>query len=234
MISISASTIAPIAYLVFVVGSLAAFSTFYRRRKAQQSKNLEPWFPPNHERDVYLTLIHLENPACPPSLLKAALFERAREDIRRVYTLREAKPAANNLLQKGSISESTFQQINAAEQELNLELQDVVSEAKALGGEEWAQSILAQANEAHQRTLQSQMIERAKAYAKRIETRWREKEAVRKELMDKQRELALKELTAEDSSERANDISKSLKGGEKVNGVGASPQPKSKKKNKKK
>jgi translocation protein SEC66 len=232
MISISASAIAPVAYLVLVLGSLAIFSTFYRRRKAQQSQNLEPWFPNHHERDVYLTLLHLENPACPPSLLKAALFQRAREDIRRVYTLKEAKPAANNLLQKGSISESTFQQINAAEQEMNLELQDLVSEARALGGEEWAQTIVPQANEAHQRTLQGEMIERAKEYAKRHEARWREREVVRKEFSDRQRELALKELTGEDPADKNN--SEGLKQGEKVNGVEVSPQPKSKKKKNKK
>jgi translocation protein SEC66 len=233
MISISASTIAPIAYLVLVLGSLTLFSTFYRRRKAEQSKNLEPWFPTHHERDVYLTLLHLENPACPPSFLKAALFQRAREDLRRVYAIRESKPAANNLLQKGSISEATFQALNAAEQELNLELQDVVAEARALGGDEWGQTILAQANEAHQRVLQGQIVERARKYAKRREVRWKEMEVVKTEMAEKQRELALKELTGENKSEKGN-VNSVIKE-EKVNGVGASPTPtKSKKKKNKK
>jgi translocation protein SEC66 len=233
MISISASTIAPIAYLVLVLGSLTLFSTFYRRRKAEQSKNLEPWFPTHHERDIYLTLLHLENPACPPSFLKAALFQRAREDLRRVYAIRESKPAANNLLQKGSISEATFQALNAAEQELNLELQDVVAEARALGGDEWGQTILAQANEAHQRVLQGQIVERAREYAKRREVRWKEMEVVKTEMAEKQRELALKELTGENKSEKGN-VNSVIKE-EKVNGVGASPTPtKSKKKKNKK
>jgi translocation protein SEC66 len=233
MISISASTIAPIAYLVLVLGSLTLFSTFYRRRKAEQSKNLELWFPTHHERDVYLTLLHLENPACPPSFLKAALFQRAREDLRRVYAIRESKPAANNLLQKGSISEATFQALNAAEQELNLELQDVVAEARALGGDEWGQTILAQANEAHQRVLQGQIVERAREYAKRREVRWKEMEVVKTEMAEKQRELALKELTGENKSEKGN-VNSVIKE-EKVNGVGASPTPtKSKKKKNKK
>ena len=105
MFSVSASAIAPIAYLVLVLGSLGIFSTVYRRRKAQQSSNIEPWFPNHHQRDVYLTLLHLENPRAPQNLLKAALFERATEDIARIYALREAKMAAANLLQKGSISE---------------------------------------------------------------------------------------------------------------------------------
>ena len=233
MIPISASTIAPIAYLVVVLGSLTLFSTFYRRRKAEQSKNIEPWFPTHHERDVYLTLLHLESPPCPPSLLKAALFQRAREDLRRVYAIRESKPAANNLLQKGSISESTFQQLNAAEQELNLELQDVVAEARALGGDEWGQMILAQANEAHQRVLQAQLIERAREYAKKHEVRWKEMEAVKSDMAEKQRQLALKELTGEDKSMEKGGVNSVLK--EKANGVEASPTPtKSKKKKNKK
>lgn len=232
MISMSASTIAPIAYLVLVLGSFILFSTFYRRRKAEQSKNVEPWFPTHHERDVYLTLLHLESPPSPPSLLKAALFQRAREDLRRVYAIREAKPAANNLLQKGSISEATFQALNVAEQELNAELQDVVAEARALGGDEWGQTILAQANEAHQRVLQGQMIERARVYAKRREVRWKEMEVVKAEMAEKQRELALKELTGENKSDQGN-VNSVIR--DKVNGVEASPTPtKSKKKKNKK
>ena len=227
MVSISASAFAPIAYLVLVLGSLTIFSTVYRRRKALQYSNLEPWFPNHHERDVYLSLLHLENPSCPPTLLKAALFERAREDVSRVYTIRESKAAATLLLQKGSISESTFQQITAAEAEMNLEIQDLLSEATALGGQEWAAIIIQQANEYHQKNMVLKSVERSKLYAENEKKKWDEELRLRKEHQDRQREIALKELsiTDEDGS--------TLVGGDIPNGNGKNAEGESRKSKKK-
>jgi hypothetical protein len=64
-----------------------------------------------------------------------------------VYNLQEAKLAANTLLQRGILSELTMQILNAAQMELNTEIQDVVGEAKGLGGEAWGLTIMAHANE---------------------------------------------------------------------------------------
>ena len=75
--------------------------------------------------------------------------------------------AAAQLLQKGSLSESTFQQLNAAEAEMNIEIQDVMAEARALGGDEWGQTILAQANEYHQKNAMLKTLERTRKYAER-------------------------------------------------------------------
>jgi translocation protein SEC66 len=199
MVSISASAIAPIAYLILVLGSLSIFSTVYRRRKARQSSSLEPWFPPNRQRDIYLTLLHLD-PACPPKALKAALLERAREDISRIYSLREAKTAATALLQKGSISEDTFSQIVAAETEMNVEIADVMAEARALGGEDWGQNILPQANEFYQKANILKTVERCKKLAETERKKWDEEQLVREKLRERQREIALKELDLEDNT----------------------------------
>jgi translocation protein SEC66 len=198
MVSVSASAIAPIAYLILLLGSLTVFSTIYRRRRALQSSNLEPWFTQHKERDIYLTLLHLDTPVS-PKLLKAALLERTREDISRIYKLRESKTAATMLLQKGSISESTFQQIIAAEADLNVEIADVMAEAKALGGEDWGQNILPQANEYYQKLTILENIERAKKMAKTNRKEWVKEEVLRKEYADKQCEAALKELAGEES-----------------------------------
>ena len=194
MISISSSAIIPIAYLLLVLGGLTVFSTIYRRRKAKQSQSLQPWYPTHHPRDIYLTLLHLD-PSPPNNLLKAALFDRAKEDISRVYQLREQKNAANQLLQKGSIAETTFQQILAAEQELNAEIMDVMNEARALGGEEWGQSIMAHANEYHQKTTILKTLEKSSSMAKKEREIWEAELAFRKEEAERQRELAIKELT---------------------------------------
>lgn len=161
--------VGPIAYLVVLVGFISLFNIYYRRPKGLQSMPLDPWFDNNHQRDVYLTLIHLQNPSCPSSLLKAALFNRALEDIRRVYNLREAQSAANALLQRGILSELTMQILNAAQMELNTEIQDVVAEAKGLGGEAWGSTIMAHANEGYQRELIVKKIEQGRKYASKQE-----------------------------------------------------------------
>jgi translocation protein SEC66 len=235
MVSVSASTIA-FGYLALVLGSLTVFSTIYRRRKALQLSSIEPWFPDHPNRDIYLTLLHQE-PACPPQLLKAALLERAREDISQVYILRESKAAGSQLLQKGSISEVTFQRIVAAESELNAEIADVMAEAKALGGEEWGSSILPQANESYQKRIVLEAIERSKALAEFERRRWDEEETFRKELRDKQREIALKELAGEEGVKEVgmNGDFKAAVEGEIPNGDnnGNLMQRKSKKKNRK-
>jgi translocation protein SEC66 len=195
---VSPAAIVPIAYLILVLGSLTVFVTIYRRRRALESSNLEPWLHQHRARDIYLTLLHLDTPVC-PTLLKAALLERAREDISRIHTLRENKTAATTLLQKGSISESTFQQILDAEAILNAEIEDVMAEAKALGGEEWEQTIMSQANEYHQKNTVLETIDRAKKIAETERKTWDEKESSRKEDMDKPHETVLKELAGDDS-----------------------------------
>jgi translocation protein SEC66 len=233
-ISASTSAIAPIAYLVLVLGSLALFSTIYRRRKAQQSQNLKPWFPTHHTRDVYLTLLHMD-PSPPPNILKAALLERAKEDITRIYQLREQKTAANQLLQKGSIAETTFQQIVAAEADLNVEIQDVMNEARALGGDEWGGNILPQANEYYQKTMILKTIEKSSELARREKERWEEEKTFRKAEQDRRREEALKELTEEKRSSPLGKVNGQISQveGEIPNGNTDTPGKSKKKKNKK-
>lgn len=99
------------------------------------SSSLEPWFPPHLERDIYLSLLHLEPepgkdkpPAVPDSILKAALLSRALEDIKRILEIRNGKQALGNLLQRGSVGDDLWQRFLRAEQEAEAELRDVVEE----------------------------------------------------------------------------------------------------------
>ena len=145
----------PFAYLGILVGSLATFSSLYRKRKAGKATNrssfsptqlantkavnassLEPWFPPHLQRNIYLSLLHLEPesndnkkaPAVPESVLKAALLRRATEDIHRVLAVRSAKQALSSLLQKGSVGDELWQRFLLAEKEIEEEVRDVVNE----------------------------------------------------------------------------------------------------------
>ncbi|KAI1434591.1 Sec62/63 complex, subunit Sec66 [Xylaria sp. CBS 124048] len=143
----------PFAYITVLGGSLYTFSTIYRKRKALESANLEPWFPPHLQRNVYLSLLHMEPeaenekaPKIPDSIIRAALLRRAVEDIRRIVQIRTSKQALNTLLQRGSVGEDLNQRFLGAEKEIEEELRDVVSEANALAPG-WGQTIFQTANE---------------------------------------------------------------------------------------
>jgi hypothetical protein len=118
----------PLAYLFILVGSLYTFSTIYRKRKIQRAASLEPWFPPHLQRNVYLSLLHQEDPKVPDSILKAALLRRATEDISRIIQVRSQKQALQVLLQRGSVGDDLWQRFQRAEKEIEDELRDVVQE----------------------------------------------------------------------------------------------------------
>lgn len=102
------------------------------------STSLQSWFGPHLQRDIYLTLLHLEpehgkdnSQAVPDSLLKAALLQRATEDISRVLEIRSSKQALSNLLQRGSVGDDLWQRFLRAEKEVEAELRDVVDEVSS-------------------------------------------------------------------------------------------------------
>jgi len=92
-------------------------------------KIYEPYFPSHPERDIYVSLLQQTDPPAHESLLKAALVRRAMTDVSRVLKLREDKPAAQNLLQKGSIGDDLWNSLLQAEKELEAEIMEVVAEA---------------------------------------------------------------------------------------------------------
>jgi len=107
----------------------------------EKASSLEPWFPPHLQRDIYFSLLHLDQPAkdnsekktaVPESVLKAALLRRATEDINRVLALRSQKQALAMLLQRGSVGDDLWQRFTRAEKEMEDEVRDVVSEVSSL------------------------------------------------------------------------------------------------------
>lgn len=136
-----AGLLLPTLYLSILIGSLYTFSSLYRKRQLSKAAKLEPWFPPHKQRDIYLSLLHLD-PAeasdsgdgekklsrVPDSMLKAALLKRALEDIQRIVQLRSSKPALQTLLQRGSVGDELWQRFQRAEKEMEEEVKDVVNE----------------------------------------------------------------------------------------------------------
>lgn len=143
----------PLAYLTVLSGSLLTFASIYRKRKATQAANLEPWFGPHLQRNVYLSLLHMDpengdesTGKIPDNVLKASLLRRAVEDINRLVQIRTAKQAISSLLQKGSVGDDLWQRFQRAEKEMENELRDVVMEANAIAPN-WGQFIFQSANE---------------------------------------------------------------------------------------
>jgi len=149
----------PFAYIIVLTGSLMTFSSIYRQRKAAKAATLAPWFPPHLQRNIYLSLLHLEpeagsekTPKVPESVIRAALLRRAVEDIHRIIQVRSAKQACSTLLARGSVGDDLWQRFLRAEKEMEEELRDVVMEANALAPN-WGQSIFQSANEIAANTL---------------------------------------------------------------------------------
>jgi translocation protein SEC66 len=136
----------PFAYIGILAGSFAVFTNLYRKRQAANAASLEPWFPTHLQRNVYLSLLHMDDPKVPDSVLKAALLRRATEDIHRIVQVRNAKQALQVLLQRGSVGDDLWQRFQRAEKEIEEELRDVVSEANAFAPN-WGQTIFQSASE---------------------------------------------------------------------------------------
>jgi hypothetical protein len=101
-----------------------------------QAATLAPWFPPHLQRNIYLSLLHLEpeegkeKAKVPDSVLRAALLRRAVEDVNRIIQVRTAKQACSTLLQRGSVGDDLWQRFLRAEKEMQEELRDVVMEVR--------------------------------------------------------------------------------------------------------
>ncbi|KAL7629370.1 Translocation protein S66 [Parahypoxylon ruwenzoriense] len=184
------SLLLPFAYITVLGGSLYTFSTIYRKRKASENANLEPWFPPHLQRNIYLTLLHMEPeagqekaPTVPDSVIRAALLRRAVEDIRRIIQIRTSKQALNTLLQRGSVGDDLNQRFMRAEKEIEEELRDVVTEANALAPG-WGQTIFQSANEIAANTMLRTRLDEIESRAAADREWWtKRRETIQKEFM---------------------------------------------------
>ncbi|KAK6359986.1 translocation protein S66 [Orbilia brochopaga] len=148
-----ASFLPPILYIMVIVGSMATFSSLYRKRKAQAAASMEAWFPPSLSRDIYLTLLHLPDtpnpPKIPDSVLRAALLRRAVDAVQKAITIQKSKGPLQLLLQRGSVGDDTWAQFLQAEQTIDAELKEIAEDAMSLGtqNQQWAQFIFQSAAE---------------------------------------------------------------------------------------
>ncbi|BGP22601.1 Translocation protein S66 [Rhodotorula toruloides] len=121
------SILAPLSYIGFLVSSLWLFSKIYRRRQANKPP-VEPWFPHHKSRDIYVSLLSLDPPP-PRPILVAALLRRAMDDVKLIWSIRDAKTSLTTLLQRGQIGDDLWERFLLAEKELEAEIVEVVGEA---------------------------------------------------------------------------------------------------------
>ncbi|KAF3902089.1 hypothetical protein ABW21_db0201847 [Orbilia brochopaga] len=139
-----ASFIPPILYIMVIVGSMATFSSLYRKRKAQAAASMEAWFSPSLSRDIYLTILHLPDtpnpPKIPDSVLRTALLRRAVDAVQKAITIQKSKGALQQLLQRGSVGDDTWAQFIQAENTIDAELKEIAEDAMSLGNQnqQWA------------------------------------------------------------------------------------------------
>ncbi|KAJ9149604.1 Translocation protein sec66 [Coniochaeta hoffmannii] len=184
------SLVLPFSYVAVLGGALMTFSTIYRKRKAAESANLEPWFGPHLQRNIYLSLLHLEpeegaekSPKIPDSVIRAALLRRAVEDIHRIIQIRTAKAACSSLLQRGSVGDDLWQRFSRAEKEMEEELRDVVMEANALAPG-WGQTIFQSANEINANTILRKRLDEIQAQTESEKQWWEKRRAqIQKDFM---------------------------------------------------
>ncbi|KAI9591409.1 Sec62/63 complex, subunit Sec66, partial [Syncephalis fuscata] len=143
----------------YMTGLAVVFGTFaycYHKRKATVNRVAEGWFPEHKTREQYYDLQEQE-PEASEADLKTALVRRAMEDVGRIYELREQKPSLSTLVKSGQIGEDVWNQFQAAEDEMELELMEVVQEANHLK-EGWGQQIFQTASEMvmHERQKEQQ------------------------------------------------------------------------------
>ncbi|KAG6011748.1 hypothetical protein E4U54_007931 [Claviceps lovelessii] len=212
----------PFAYLLVLGGALMTFSTIYRKRKAAESANLAPWFPPNLQRNVYLSLLDMDpedgsdgnetTSKVPDSVLKAALLRRAVEDINRLIHLKSAKQACSTLLLKGSVGDDLWQRFLRAEKEIEEELRDVVTEANALAPN-WGSTIFQSAHEIASNTAFRARIDEIEAQ-REAEKQWWEKRRgqISSEFMKELDEPAAKEGASEEDAVMVDTPAKGKKG----------------------
>lgn len=181
----------PVAYIAILLGSLATFSSLYRARKLHAITSLAPYFPPHTQRNIYSSLLALqEDPSTkvPDSIIRAALLQRAVEDITRILHIRARKPALQQLLQRGVVGDEIWQRLLRAEQEMEVEVKDVVSEANALQPG-WGQSVFQSANEMVQNRMMREKVKKVRETVDREKARWQER-----------REMSRREIEGESAS----------------------------------
>ncbi|KAJ3394818.1 translocation protein S66 [Lobulomyces angularis] len=115
------------------------------------------YFGRHLSKDIYLELSEQYSPedVDGKKLLCAALLKRAVEDVRRIIKIKDEKGPLSQLVKSGCVGEDLLENIVAAEEELNLECEEVVFEADLLKPG-WKNTIFQEASQIAQNQIQKE------------------------------------------------------------------------------
>ncbi|KAJ3216731.1 translocation protein S66 [Dinochytrium kinnereticum] len=153
------------ALLGFLTLILLLRTTVLKRIKAASaSAKSKPggYFPPHLQKNQYEELAEMYSPEDEAGLkiLTSALVRRAMVDVQRIWQIREEKPSLQNLVRTGVLGEEMMEKITLAEKELEVEVQDIMTEAD-LYKAGWGKTIFQEATQFIQ--LQTQQLQKAAA-----------------------------------------------------------------------
>lgn len=169
---------------------------------------MQPYFSEHVPRNIYLSLLHLSDndptqPKVPDSLIRAALLNRAVEDIDRILHIRTRKQALATLFQKGSVGDDIWQRLLRAEKELEVEVKEVVEEANAFQAG-WGQTIFQSAGEMANRQILHRKLTAIQSTLPKEKRNWEtRREAVRESFMKELESNPTTEVKKEASDEDA-------------------------------
>jgi len=160
---------APVLYIGFLFGPLYIFSKYYMGKKQLRSSEDIAFFPQNHSRDLYVSLLS-HSPTPSDTILISALINRAMEAISRLLSIKNNKNSLQVLMGKGLVGDEFWLMFLEAEKELEAEIREVVEEANSYKNG-WGQFVLAHANdmvqhEKHKKVYENIEVAKADYYAK--------------------------------------------------------------------
>ncbi|KAJ8656387.1 hypothetical protein O0I10_007954 [Lichtheimia ornata] len=170
------SLLLPALYLGGCIAAMSMFSYIYRRLTSV--KQVESWFPENHDKERYIALLNCDIPV-PEFHLRAALLRRAMQAVHRLKEVQQEKPALQQLMRMGSIGDDLWRDFSLAEQEVVMELQDIAQEANTYKPN-WNQTIFSTAAQMLEHEKQKVLLDEMKTM--------REDEQKRRELQLEQEE----------------------------------------------
>ncbi|KAJ3043671.1 translocation protein S66 [Rhizophlyctis rosea] len=165
---------------LYFIGLAGLFLAGIRWNRSRQNKDLTAkteYFARHLAKLQYDELSEMFSPEEPNGLklLTTALMKRAMTDVQRAWKIRDEKPALQGLVKNGVVGEDLWENLTKAEQELEVEVQDVQAEAE-LYKEGWGQAIFQEASQIasmqkqrEEQALQQQAMAEQQALEKAME-----------------------------------------------------------------
>ncbi|KAI8846196.1 Pre protein translocase subunit Sec66-domain-containing protein, partial [Chytridium lagenaria] len=120
-----------IGFLTLILLLRSTVLTRIRAASLASKKAKSPYFTAHLQKAQYEELAEMYSPEDEHGLkiLTSALVRRAMVDVQRIWQIREEKPSLQGLVRTGVLGEDMMEKITEAEKELEVEVQELITEA---------------------------------------------------------------------------------------------------------